>query len=332
MWLSNVQQASEINTIRKPQVSYAYSSGNSKLFGVDATYTFISTGFIPSYTPIGYVTPYLINSASPTLTCSPFHAEQSSQSLKCPVTGASIASGLYTVSFSQYTSTSTVDANGNIAYGQATGSNTLTNFGAAVTFSIVPPQLSALTTTITITPTPTASTTIISGVSETLASSTATIPASIQTISVYQTTIISTSTSLSTPRGTSLITVTGTCTKPPTTRNKPATTLLKCNADNCLRTFINKSSSASAFCNLYTNTQGISTPTFASQCSGLSSRVSSACTCLVQSTSVTKRGVTVNSYAPPDFAYSLIVSTVTVTATAGPVTTIISGPIPSATV
>lgn len=313
-----------------PTVSYAYSSGNSKLFGVDATYTFISTGFIPAYTPIGYVTPYLINAASPTLTCSPFYAEQSSQSLKCPVTGASLASGLYTVSFSQYTSTSSVNANGVTVYGQQTGSNTLTNFGAAVTFSVVPPQPSAPTTTVTITPTPTASTTIVSGVSEIPASSTATVPASIQTVTVYQTTIISTSTSLSTLSGASLVTVTGTCSKSSTTTSKASTTLVKCNADNCLRALTARSASASSFCNLYTQTQGLATPTYASQCSGLASRVSSACSCLVQSTSLPKRGAIVAQYAPPDFTYSG--ATVTVTATAGPVTTVVSGPFPSATV
>ncbi|KAH7323532.1 hypothetical protein BKA65DRAFT_70636 [Rhexocercosporidium sp. MPI-PUGE-AT-0058] len=325
---SNQLSAAATNTV--PTASYAYSSGNTKLFGVNATYTFNDQGF-PGFTntPIGQVTPYLINLASPTLTCSPFFASNPRQSVKCPVTGASLASGQYTLSFSQYTTTTYVDQNGFTHFEKSSGTvpNTLANYGGAVTFSMVPPQQAAAGATTTITPTLTVSTTITSGVFTILPTSTVQVPSTVQTITVYATTIISTSTTF----GASLITITASC-PTSTTTSKASTTLLKCNADNCLRAFINRSASASAFCSQYTKGQVFATPTYASQCAGLTSRVSFACTCLVQPTrAVKQRGAVENPYSPPDFTYSANVPVVTITVTAGPVATDVSGPVPSST-
>lgn len=319
---SNQLSAAVSNGI--PTASYAYSPANTKLFGVDAAYIYTSASFANVPTPVGQITPYLINAASPTLICSPFAVSQSGtpqaqQSLQCPVTGASLASGLYTVSFSQFTSTVSVDQNGFTRFVRQTGVNTLTNFGAAVTFSIVPPQPASTTTTVT--PTPTVSTTITSGISRLSPTNTVIVPSSTQTVTVYQTTIISTSVAFSTLRGASAVTVTGSC---------PKATLLKCNQDNCLRAFLGRTASASAFCSLYTESKVTATPTYATQCGGLTSRVSSACTCLGRPTAK-RRGIIVATYAAPDFTYSVAIDTVIVTSTIGPLTTVVSGPVPSST-
>lgn len=61
----------------------------------------------------------------------------------------------------------------------------------------------------------------------------------------------------------------------------PTPTTLKCNRDNCLRQFIQQSSSASEFCPTYTTASSTSIPTFASNCGDSPSRVSSACSCIV---------------------------------------------------
>jgi hypothetical protein len=66
-----------------------------------------------------------------------------------------------------------------------------------------------------------------------------------------------------------------------------------CNHDNCLRQFIQESSAVSQFCPTYTaSTASSSLPTFVSNCGGVASRVSSACSCIVTPTSTT-------STAPP---------------------------------
>ncbi|KAL2060280.1 hypothetical protein VTL71DRAFT_9675 [Oculimacula yallundae] len=320
-----------------PATSYAYSSGNTKLFGVAATYSFNNQGqnLPASATPIGEITPYLINSASPTLACLPFQINNRGNSVRCPVTGASLASGQYTLSFSQYTTTTSIGNGGTYLVKSADGtrSNTLANYGGAVTFSIVPQQAAGPATT-TITPTLTVSTTITSGISTILPTTTIVVPSSIQTVTVYQTTIISTSTQLSTLSGASLVTVTASCPTTTTSTSKATTTLLKCNQDNCLRAFIGRSASASAFCSQYTKGQVTATPTYASQCAGLTSRVSSACSCLVQPTRaavIKERGGAVELHGPPNFTYSGNAAVVTVTVTAGPVATDVSGPVPSST-
>merc|ERR1712093_91942 len=56
-----------------------------------------------------------------------------------------------------------------------------------------------------------------------------------------------------------------------------------CNHDNCLRQFIKESSKVSEFCPTYT----AALPTFVSNCGGLASRVSSACSCVVTPTAST---------------------------------------------
>ena len=61
-----------------------------------------------------------------------------------------------------------------------------------------------------------------------------------------------------------------------------------CNHDNCLRQFIQESSAVSQFCPAYTaSSASASLPTFVSNCGGVASRVSSACSCLVAPTSTT---------------------------------------------
>jgi hypothetical protein len=344
-----------------PSTSYAYAPGNTNYFGVDATYTWNGEGFYTSITPMGLITPYLIPPAATavgaTLTCSPFLVSSASQSLKCPIAGTAMATGLYTVSFSQLpTATrtaSTTGTNGVLSSASTylTTGTTLTNFQGAVTFSITNPPATIVpsTATVTITPTVTDTTTILSGISEILPSSTASVPSSVQTVTVYETTIVSTQTSLSTLTGASLLTVTASCptstTSTTTTTSKPtttsttskiATTMMACNHDNCLRGLLGKSAAATSFCATYTKTPNLPTPTYASQCSGLPSRVSSACSCLVQPTTtsatVTARGVSLIIYGPPDYTYGPgLGSTVTSTSTVGPLTTVTSGPIPTAT-
>lgn len=302
-----------------PTVSYGYSSGNPVLFGADATYSYSGPSGGP-YGPglKGYITPYLVQPSAPTATCSPFSVQTSNQVLKCPVTGASLAAGLYTLSFSQYTTTSTVGTDSTTTYFKDPApSNTLTDFyGGAFTFSVVKP-----TTTVASTLT----TTVTSGVSEILATATHTVPQTVSTVTVYQTTVISTQTSLSTLSGAStVVTVTAAC---------PPATLLKCNADNCLRALRGKSATASAFCSQYTKTLGMATPTYASQCSGLTSRVSSACSCYVTASPspLHARGYVAPVYGHPDFTYDAVNTPATVTASLGAISTTTVGPIPSAT-
>lgn len=63
------------------------------------------------------------------------------------------------------------------------------------------------------------------------------------------------------------------------------TVAANCNHDNCPRQFIKESSKVSAFCPTYTASPATGAlPTFASNCGGLASRVSSACSCLVTPT------------------------------------------------
>lgn len=319
-----------------PSISYAYAAGSNGVttyLGADATYS--QTSLPPFYSAyVGQVTPFLVTSAGqPAVTCSPFSISMPSQSLKCPVSAANLPSGQYTVQFSQYISTFVSSSNGQPVYASsvATGdqaANSLQAIGGDVTFSLVHPFVVGTQTstapTVTITPTGTLSTVVTSGISEILPSSTHTVPSSQVTVTVYQTTIVSTQTPLSTLTGEStVVTVTGSCSSIntcPTT--PPSTTLLKCNADNCLRALRGKSVAASAFCSQYTTTCGMATPTYASQCSGLTSRVSSACSCLVTATPIAARGLVQIVYQAPDYTYGLQPTvTITNTATAGPIST-----------
>ncbi|KAL2067899.1 hypothetical protein VTL71DRAFT_15997 [Oculimacula yallundae] len=63
-----------------------------------------------------------------------------------------------------------------------------------------------------------------------------------------------------------------------------ATIAPNCAHDNCLRQMIGASAQVQQFCPTYTATTGLALPTFVSNCGGLASRVSSACSCLVTPT------------------------------------------------
>jgi acid phosphatase len=81
----------------------------------------------------------------------------------------------------------------------------------------------------------------------------------------------------------------------------PSAEAANCNHDNCLRQFL-KSSAVTPFCATYTtavNTATTSLPSYISQCSGLPSRISSACSCVVtpSSTSASIPTVTPTSAA-----------------------------------
>lgn len=74
----------------------------------------------------------------------------------------------------------------------------------------------------------------------------------------------------------------------PTTLATASATLVGagCNRDNCLRQFVQQAAAVSAFCATYTaQTTATALPTFVSQCGGSHARVSSACSCVVRSTS-----------------------------------------------
>lgn len=146
-----------------PFASYAYEPSNTDFFGADATFYEFLTG--------GEVTPYLIQpeAAAPTLTCSPIlgvifpTGTPPPQTLACPISGISMAPGLYTLSFSQYTSTFvSTDDTGYPVYTKADEPNTLTALGQDQTYSFVAP-ITPGTTTTTITPVLSATTTITSG-------------------------------------------------------------------------------------------------------------------------------------------------------------------------
>ncbi|CZT06049.1 related to 3-phytase B precursor [Rhynchosporium graminicola] len=77
-----------------------------------------------------------------------------------------------------------------------------------------------------------------------------------------------------------------------------------CAHDNCLRQLIGKPKEVAQFCPTYTATTGLALPNFVSNCGGLPSRVSSACSCLVTptaaptSTSATTLVTTTSSAVP----------------------------------
>lgn len=87
-----------------------------------------------------------------------------------------------------------------------------------------------------------------------------------------------------------------------------------CNRDNCYRQLIQKPELVDSFCATYTqtvNTASTALPTFVSNCQGLASRVSSACSCLHPATTTS-----VSTTAPP-------VTTTSATTSATPTTTIV---------
>jgi hypothetical protein len=87
-----------------------------------------------------------------------------------------------------------------------------------------------------------------------------------------------------------------------------------CNRDNCFRQLIQKPELVGPFCATYTktvNTASTALPTFVSNCQGLASRVSSACSCLHPATTTS-----VSTTTPP-------VTTNSATTSASPTTTIV---------
>jgi hypothetical protein len=301
--------------------SYAYATTNRDYFGVDATYSACVSSGITCTTAWGEVTPYLIPPDDVfTVTCEPLTIESppTSQSLKCPTRGTSMEVGLYTVSFSAFTSTTSVDNNGITHYTRVDGPDTtLRALGGDITFSMVKPFTETSTTvTTTTTPTIPAVTTIKSGISELSPTSTVTKPTSTVTVTVYSTTVISTSTSQSTFKTGKVVTTTISCTP-----GKP----IKCNANNCLRALKGRPSLASPFCSQYTTTTGIPTPSYLSVCDHRAASVSSAYTCFARSTAQgnkARAAIELPTYGPPDFAYSQYSFETTVTA--NPTTTITS--------
>ena len=77
--------------------------------------------------------------------------------------------------------------------------------------------------------------------------------------------------------------ITNTTTTTTSLNSAPTTAVLDCQPDNCLRQF-SRSPPVTAFCATYTTALQTATtglPTFVSQCSGIPSHVSSACSCVV---------------------------------------------------
>lgn len=73
------------------------------------------------------------------------------------------------------------------------------------------------------------------------------------------------------------------CTTTSTATPTPTIIAPQCNRDNCFRQMIQKPELVGPFCAQYTQTlttAPTALPTFVSMCQGLSSRVSSACSCL----------------------------------------------------
>ncbi|RDW65592.1 hypothetical protein BP5796_10284 [Coleophoma crateriformis] len=298
-----------------PAVSFAYAENNGNYFGVDARLEPHDNADI-----YGECTPYLVQTVgttSTTATCLVMTLRVPNQSLDCPVVGRSLLPGQITVSFTQYLSTTSIDGRGNTVTFRTHDEP----FGIGeMTFSIVKP-----TSTVIITTTASTTSTITSGISERLASTTVTVPQPL-TVTVYQKTIVSTQTSLSTLTGVNnTVTVTGTC------PSKPTSTCIR---DNCLRALVGKSANAVSFCSKYIKTSGLATPTYASQCAGVTSRVSSACLCIVTPAAPARalaRGNQQFTIGPPDFTYrSGGASPSTVTVFSPPLVTV-TVPVPSST-
>jgi pectinesterase len=74
------------------------------------------------------------------------------------------------------------------------------------------------------------------------------------------------------------------------------TVTASCNADNCLRGLQHASATASIFCANYGG-QSTALPTWASGCSSLPSRISSACACIITGTASTTAQVSTSTSA-----------------------------------
>lgn len=100
-----------------------------------------------------------------------------------------------------------------------------------------------------------------------------------------------------------------------------AQTTKACNRDNCFRQLIQSPQVVGDFCATYTqtvNTVAAALPTFVSQCQGLASRVSSACSCLHPATTSSVASTTVASASVTTTASSLSLGSSSVSITATP--------------
>jgi hypothetical protein len=84
----------------------------------------------------------------------------------------------------------------------------------------------------------------------------------------------------------------------------PSVVAPNCNHDNCLRQFIRESSAVSQFCPIFTaSSASASLPTFVSNCGGVGSRVSSACSCIVTPTSTSSTASSTPTASPSASGY-----------------------------
>ncbi|KAK0100954.1 hypothetical protein ONS95_013057 [Cadophora gregata] len=91
-----------------------------------------------------------------------------------------------------------------------------------------------------------------------------------------------------------------------------------CAHDNCLRQMIGASAQVQNFCPTFTATTGLPLPTFVSNCGGLASRVSSACSCLSTPTATSSSVTTTLATSTLTSSSSSSVATPTSTATPDP--------------
>ena len=223
-----------------PTISYAYATTNTQSFGIPGYYnpscTYVPSHFLPAksksaFGTVGLATPYLVfPTPGPKLSCTPFPIGTTA-SVKCPVANTALTSGLYTLSFSQYSSTYDAAMN---TYVQA--DTVEHSIGLDVTFSITTSPAVITTSTIT------AHTTLTSGTLD--VTPTTTVPSSVSTVTVYQSTTVVAQVSTSTLNG-ALTSTVGVC---PSTISKP----MVCYHDNCLRAMLGRANTASEFCATYT--------------------------------------------------------------------------------
>ncbi|RFU28817.1 hypothetical protein B7463_g7522, partial [Scytalidium lignicola] len=145
-----------------------------------------------------------------------------------------------------------------------------------------------------------------SSISSTVVSSTEN-PSGSLSSTVISSTASSSSTTLTTSSTASTVSPSTTSATSTTSTRLVVTGAPVCNGDNCLNALKNPkyTSSASAFCQTYTttvNTDTAAIPTFLANCKSSPSRVSSACTCLMYTTSTTTTTTTTStaSTATPD--------------------------------
>lgn len=219
---------------------------------------------------VGQVTPYLVfPTPGPKISCSPINIG-STEIVKCPVANTDLTPGLYTISFSQYSSSSN----------KATGI-----FLKATTLSSVGPDV-----TISVTPTSQDSTAVRS---------------SVVTVTAYEKVVVVNTLSTSTLTG-SITSTVGVCSPAPvpvepvkkvlqnrgitiitttssSSSSASTTKPLVCNHDNCLRAFLGRTDTATAFCATYTQPPVIPSA-FADTCQSNPSCLSSACGCAAAAT------------------------------------------------